>query len=220
MYVVIIGGGKIGYHLSKALLGVGHEVFIIERDARKVQRIRDELGNLVLKGDGSEPNVLSEAGLSRANLLVAATGSDEDNLAACQLAKESFGVGGVISVITDPENEVLFRLLGINLTVSSTQVILGQIEEDIPSRSEVHVMSVRGSREMLWVEVPLGASVIGIQIQALNLSPDTIINAIIGRDGTLKTVQPDTVIAAYDQVLALAKSDEAEVLLDALTREE
>ena len=132
MYIIVVGVGKVGYHLTRALVNGGHEVFVIDSDAKKVADLVDSFGAIALKGDGAEPSVLSAAGASRANLLIATTGSDEDNLAACQLAMHTYNVGRTISVVNNPENEALFNLLGIDLTVSSTQVILSDIEEELP----------------------------------------------------------------------------------------
>ncbi|HUE76063.1 MAG TPA: NAD-binding protein, partial [Chloroflexota bacterium] len=99
MYVVVAGGGKVGYHLAKALLNEGHEVLIIERDKRKCDHIAEELGSVVVRGDACEASTLAEAGLSRADVVVAVTGDDEDNLVISQMAKKKFDVGRTIARI-------------------------------------------------------------------------------------------------------------------------
>ena len=107
MYIVVIGGGKVGYHLARALLVAGNEVAVIESDVKKAGILFSMLGNMVLRGDGSEPSVLESSGISRADVLIATTGADEDSLAACQMAKQRFGVEKTISCINNPENEAL-----------------------------------------------------------------------------------------------------------------
>ena len=114
MYIIIIGGGNVGYHLTRALLNAGHEVSVIEWDTKKANALADDFGNIILRGDGSEPSVLAAAGVARADVLIATTGNDEDNLAACQLAMTKFHIGRTIARITTPENETLFHLLGID----------------------------------------------------------------------------------------------------------
>ncbi len=87
MYIIIVGGGKVGYYLAKQLVGDGHEVLVIEKDAAKCQQITDELGDIALRGDGCEGTPLESAGTGRADLFVAVTGDDEDNLVVAYLAK-------------------------------------------------------------------------------------------------------------------------------------
>src|SRR5262245_1133608 len=128
MYAIIIGGGKVGFYLAKHMLEDGHEVLVIERDAAKCAGIAEELGDIVLKGDGCEAVTLASAGMGRADLCVAVTGDDEDNLVACQVAKTKFEVPRTIARINNPKNELIFRQLGIDTTVSATSVILAQIE--------------------------------------------------------------------------------------------
>ena len=108
MYIIVVGGGRVGYYLTQALLAEGHEVLIIEKDARVCQGIADELGSVCLRGDGCEVTTLIEAGTDRADMLIAVTGDDEDNLVACQVAKHRFKVLRTISRIKNPRHEVLF----------------------------------------------------------------------------------------------------------------
>ena len=119
MYLVIIGGGRVGYYLSKALLEEGHEIVVIEKDATVCNIINDELGTICLHGDGCEAAVLEEAGTERADMIVAVTGDDEDNLVACQVAKHKFNVPRTISRIRNPKNEILFEKLGIDITIDN-----------------------------------------------------------------------------------------------------
>ena len=111
MYVIIIGGGRVGYHLTRALLYADHEVAVIEREFPRVRVLSTEFGNIAIQGDGSESNVLLSAGIERADVLIATTGNDEDNLAACQIAINLFDVPRTIARINNPENEALFDLL-------------------------------------------------------------------------------------------------------------
>jgi trk system potassium uptake protein TrkA len=217
VYIIVVGAGKVGFHLTRALVNGGHEVFVIDSNAKKVADLVESFGAIALKGDGAEPSVLSAAGISRADLLIATTGSDEDNLAACQLAMHAYKVERTISVVNNPENEALFNLLGIDLTVSSTQVILSNIEEELPEGSPIHVLPIRGNREVLRIEI-LGDTAAGARhLRELDLPPDTTIVALISRDGHLKPLNDETTIEPHDEVIALASADSAEALRELLT---
>ncbi|MGH9201889.1 MAG: potassium channel family protein, partial [Vicinamibacterales bacterium] len=133
MYTIVVGGGKVGYYLARELVGEGHEVLIIEQDPAKCERIAEELGDIVLKGDGCEATTMEKAGFGRADMVVAVTGDDEDNLVCCQVAKVKFSVPRTIARINNPKNEAIFKRLGIDTTVSATAAILAQIEQELPT---------------------------------------------------------------------------------------
>src|SRR3990170_8541375 len=109
MYVIIIGGGKVGYYLSQEVRRDGHEVTVLERDPKRYQLIEGELGDMVTLGDGCEVRTMQEAGMNRADVVVAVTGHDEDNLVICQLAKRKFGVPRTIARVNNPKNEDVLR---------------------------------------------------------------------------------------------------------------
>ena len=219
MYIVLVGSGTVGYHLARALLNAGHEVAIVEQDAKKAMEAADDFGNVVLRGNGSDSSILDAAGAARADVVITTTGNDEDNLAACQLARHRFNVGRTVALINNPENEVLFRLLGIDITVSSTQIIMAQIEEELPTRVQFHLLSVRGNRELVRVEVPPGADVVDKPLHGVVLPSGTSVTALISRDGRLKTLNGETTIEAHDEVIALTSADNAGALLETITGE-
>ena len=144
MYVVVIGGGNVGYYLTKELLVAGHEVVMIEEEPRRARQIADELGSIVVANDGCEGRYQAEAGMGRADVVAAVTGDDAVNLAACQVAKMRFNVPRAIARVNDPKNEKLFRQLAIDETVSPTRSILGVIEHDIPIHDLLHLAELEG----------------------------------------------------------------------------
>src|SRR5688572_23525964 len=109
MYIIVAGGGKVGFYLSKTLIAEGHEVLCIEQDARRAARIGEELGSIVMRGDACEAQTLADAGTERADMFIAVTGDDEDNLVACQVAKAKFNVPRTIARINNPKNEHIFK---------------------------------------------------------------------------------------------------------------
>ncbi len=143
MYIIVVGGGKVGYYLTKTLLVEGHEVLLIERDRQKVDVYNERLGSVVLAGDGAEAATLSAAGAQRADVVIAVTGEDEDNLVVCQMSKARFHVPRAIARVNNPKNETLFQRLGIDVTVSQTEHILKLIEQKIPEKSFVHLLNLR-----------------------------------------------------------------------------
>jgi trk system potassium uptake protein TrkA len=205
MYIIVIGGGKVGFYLAKELLEQGHEVLIIERDARKCAALEDELGENVLQGDGCEVSTMTEAGMGRADVIVAVTGDDEDNLVVCQVAKHKFAVRRTIARLNNPKNEDIFRKLGIDVTVSSTDLILWQIEQVIPSESLVHLLTLRSfGVSFVELDIPPGAPVLGRTLRDLATPADCLL-ALVVRGGT-STIIPsgDTVLEAGDRVIAVA----------------
>ncbi len=132
MYIIIVGGGKVGYYLAKHLHTNGHEVAVIEKDKQKVDRITKELGIVAIQGDGSDASPMTTAGMNRADTVVAATGNDEDNLIVCQMAKKRFGVKRAIARINNPKNEHIFRVLALGIPVSYVDALVKQIEHEIP----------------------------------------------------------------------------------------
>ena len=183
IYIVIVGGGNIGYYLSRALLGQGHEVLIIERDVRKCERLEDELGSCCMRGDGCETATLTEAGLNRADVLIATTSQDEDNLVSCQVAKHRFKVPRTIALVNNPSNDKIFRKLGIDATISVTNTILEHVEQEIPAHPLIHLLTMSGQmEEVVELLITKDSPAVGKSIGQLKLPQDTTI-ALIMRDG-------------------------------------
>lgn len=212
MYIIVVGGGKVGYYLAKTLLNDGHEVLIIEKDKRKCDIISAELGSIVQRGDGTDSTVMEEAGMTRAELTVAVTGDDEDNLMICQMAKKKFDVKRTIARINNPKNERIFKLLGIDHTVSVTDLILAQIEREIPAHSLVHLLTLRdASTSFVEAIVPAASPVVGKTIKDLQIPEDCVIPLII-RDGKGIVPHGETVLSAGDEVVAVTTIEHEDVL--------
>jgi len=217
MYIIVVGGGKVGYYLSKTLLSEGHEVLILEKDAKKCEAICEELGSVVVRGDGCEARTLADAGTERADMLIAVTNEDEDNLVACQVAKNKFKVPRTIARINNPKNEALFKKLGIDVTVSSTNLILEHIEEEVPTHPLVHLLTLKGgSLEIVEVKIPQNSSVAGKRMKEIDLPPDSVICLMIGKWGA-QVPSGDTILEAEAQVIAVTRPEAEEALRAALT---
>src|SRR6187431_2751655 len=168
MYIVVVGGGKVGYYLAKELLEAGHELVILEKNNDRARQISDELGSIVLNRDGCEGKHLAEAGANRATIVVAVTGDDEDNLVVCQMAKHHFDVPRTIARVNNPKNERLFRHLGVDEIISPTRMILGSIEQDIPVHELLHLAALgEGELELIEAHLQSGSPAIGKAAQDL-----------------------------------------------------
>jgi len=207
MYVIVGGGGKVGYYLAKTLINEGHEVLVIEKDKRKCATIAEELGSVAMRGDACEAASLAEAGANRADVIVAVTGDDEDNLVICQMAKQRFHVPRTIARINNPKNERIFKLLGIDVTVSHTDLILSQIEQEIPAHPLVRLLKLRhADLEIVEGSVAEHSRVLRKPIKDIQLPPDCIISLVI-RDGKLIIPTGQTVLQTGDEVIALTKTE-------------
>ncbi len=218
MYIIIVGGGRVGYYLAKSLLDEGHEVLVIEKNAKISEAIVNELGSVCLHGDGCETATLAEAGTNRADMLIAVTGDDEDNLVACQVAKHQFKVTRTISRVRNPRNEALFKKLGIDVTVSSTSIILEHIAHELPTHPLVHLLTI-GERglEIVEVTIPPESATVGKQVRELSLPPDSTLALIIRREHKPIVPAAGTVLEAADQIIAVARPETEDNLRAALT---
>lgn len=214
MYIVVVGAGKVGYHLTRSLLADGEEVLVIEKDARKVDRILTELGGAAIQGDGAEVATLQLAGVERADVIAAVTGHDEDNLIVAQVAKRRFNVPRTVARVNNPRNEFIFRELGIDATVSATQVILSVIQQEIPHHALVHLLTLQeGGVNFLQIELTEDSPVVQKPMGQLTLPEHTAVPVLL-RGGKPVVVHADTVFAAHDKLIAVATSSQESLLRD------
>jgi len=217
MYIIVIGGGRVGYYLSKALLDEGHEVLVVEKNAGICEVVNDELGSICVRGDGCEAATLAEVGTDRADMLIAVTGDDEDNLVACQVAKHKFNVPRTIARIRNPENETLFKKLGIDVTISSTNIILEHIAEEVPTHPLTHLLSIRDKGlEIVEVKIPPDSTTVGKPVKELSLPPGSVLSLIIRKERKPVVPTVNTVLEAEDQVIAVTTPESEEALRAAL----
>ena len=206
MYAIVAGGGKVGYYLAKELVEQGHEVLIIEKDGRRCRLIEEELGNVVMEGDAAEASVLAEAGSERSDVVVAVTGDDEDNLVICQVAKKRFNAPRAVARINNPKNEQIFRMLGIDATVSSTDVILGVLEQELPAHAIVPLLRLRhADLEVLDTVLDDRSPAVGRTIGQLGLPADCTI-AVVIRGGLPIFPTAETRLAVGDELIAVTTS--------------
>lgn len=144
MYVIVVGGGQVGINLLKLLQAEGHEVLLVEKESGRYSQLVEELGESVILGDGTELGTLMDTGANRADVLVAATGADQDNLIICQMAKILYYIPKTIARVNDPKNEEMFQTLGVDATVSATRIIGSLIEEKIDPGLAIPLMALKG----------------------------------------------------------------------------
>jgi trk system potassium uptake protein TrkA len=201
VYVVIAGAGKVGWNLARELMAKGNEVTVIESDRSRYLTVEQELEHAIQYGDATELWVLERAGINRADLTVAVTGDDEDNLLICQLAKEKYLCARIIARINNPRNRQFFELLGIQPAVSATDLILRLIEHEVPSYGLVHLLDLRDEQlEIIEIEVSPGAAADGLKVSEVDL-PDGVLIISVLRDGKGFVPKADTVINGGDEVL-------------------
>lgn len=206
-YAIIVGGGKIGYFLARSLINRNYEVLLMEKDTMTYQHLSADLGDVVMLGDGCEPTVLQMAGVERADLVVAATGDDSDNLVVCQMAQHCFRRKRVIARINNPENETIFEKLGISERVNSTGAILNLIGQKL-KRPSVVLMGMLESSDIEVMEIILESDspLVGAALRDLQLPKDTLFISVL-RKGEANIPHADMVFEVDDVIVALIPTE-------------
>jgi trk system potassium uptake protein len=203
MYILIVGAGKVGWNLARELISRGNEVTVVEHNRSRYATVEEELEHAAHYGDGSELWVLERAGIERAEMVIAVTGDDEDNILISQVAREKYGVERVIARCNNPRNLQHFDLLGVRPTVSATDLILRLIEHEVPRYGPLHLLDLPQERlEIIEVEVAQGSLADGAEVKDIGLPEGSLVISIL-RDGTGFVPLSDSVIEAGDEVLVV-----------------
>ena len=203
LYVIVAGAGKVGWNLTRELIGKGNEVTVIESDRRRYLSVEQELEHAVQYGDATELWVLERAGIQRADLVVAVTGDDEDNLLICQVAKEKYLCERIIARVNNPRNLDHFELLGIEPAVSATDLILRLIEHEVPKYGMIHLLDLpQEGLEIIEMVVAEGSEAAGRRVFEITLPEGALIISLL-RDGRGYVPKGDTVVMAGDEVLVI-----------------
>jgi trk system potassium uptake protein TrkA len=205
MYLLIAGGGKVGRNLTRDLLEMGHEVTLVEQNPPRYRILEEEFEHVVQLGDATEMYVLEQCGIARAELVVAVTGDDEDNIIVCQVAREQYGVEKTIARVNDPRNQEAFDLLGIAPTVSSTQMIMALIEHELPEHELVTLLNLRHENlEIAEVMISADSPVAGRMIRDIELPTGARLISV--KRGTEAEIAiGTTTLEPGDQVFAILK---------------
>lgn len=212
MFALICGGGKVGYYLAKSLLVQNLECVLLEKDAARAHMLGDELSDAVLAGDACDPRVLARAGIERADVVIAVTGDDEDNLVICQVAKRRFKAGRTIARINNPKNEAIFIKLGIDVTISPTQLVLAAISTDLPDQGVVHLATLRQyGLELVELTLRSASPAVGHTFTELALPTGSRLLSVL-RKGEAPLYDRSLRLATGDVVLATTRQeDESEL---------
>lgn len=216
MYVIVVGAGKVGYYLTRTLMSEGHEVTLVEKDQPRVQHFTAEFGEAIVAGDGCEVRVMEDAGMSRADCVVAVTGHDEDNIIICQIAQRYFRVPRQIARVNNPENEELFHLLGVTETVASTRIIYSLIDQEVETGESLLLTALkRGKIVIVAVDLPKGSPAAGAMVRNVHLPGECVLAAIV-RENHILLPSGTTELLPGDTVIAVANPEAQQAIRDAL----
>lgn len=203
MYVIVAGGGKVGLNLTRELMAKGHEVTLIENNRRRYTILEPQLEHIVHLGDSTELWVLERAGIERADMVIAVTGDDEDNIIISQVAREKYGREKIIARCNNIRNMEHFDLLDIKPVISSTDLILRLIEHEVPQYGLVHLLKLQAEDlEIIEVEVSAGSPSAGKTVGEIDLPDGGLIIAIL-REGEGIVPSGDTLINSGDEVMLI-----------------
>lgn len=212
MYIVIAGGGKIGYYLVKTLLPYKHKVAIIEPQEELCIKIANELHIPVVNGDGTDLEILSEVELDKAEIFIAVTGKDEDNLIACQLAKRYFGVKRTISRVNNPKNIEVLQRLGVDIAVSSTSVIAELIEQEVDYTGIKTLMRLKSGRLVLSeISITENSPACNKTLKDINIPKDCVLVSVIRGEEVL-IPNGFTELKENDSIIAVSSKEDQQEL--------
>lgn len=219
MYVLVTGAGKVGVNLTRELIDQGHEVTLVESDRHRYLGVEQLLEHQVLYGDASELWVLERAGIERAEMVIAVTGDDEDNILICQVAREKYGVGRIIARVNNPRNRPHFELLGIKPAVSATDLILRLLEHAVPHRNLIRLLDLEAEGiEIIEIGIEKGSPVVGRTVRELGTPERTLVISVI-RDGRGFVPEPDSVFQEGDDILIVLDPEREDDLKKAFGHE-
>jgi trk system potassium uptake protein TrkA len=210
MYIIVAGGGDVGLSLTRLLQEEGHEAVLVEKDPARYAKLSEELGETAILGDAAELGTLMDMGANRADVLVAVTGTDQDNLVICQLAKLIYLIPRTIAKVNDPKNEELFSSLGVDSTVSSTGIIASLIEEKIDAGMAIPLLAFKECGvEIFKTQLSTESAIINKKISQLDLPKDLIIIAAL-RGNQVIIPKGDTVFLPGDTIIMLIREESKE----------
>ena len=213
MYVIIVGAGNVGHYLAHRLFGDKHTIALVEKDRAMCDLIGQELDILVVNGDGCEISILQAAGIERADVLAAVTGSDEDNLVICQLAKEVFHIDRTVARVNDSRNEHIFNELGVDVPIDSTGILARVIEEEVSLSDFVNLVTFRkGKLALVRFDLPAESPIISKKVSEVTLPVESVLLAIVRGDGVF-IPRGDTIFKPQDEIVALTRIGEESAVL-------
>jgi trk system potassium uptake protein len=216
VFVLIVGAGKVGLNVARSLAHLGHEFLIVEQRRTRFDLLRPELEDQLVFGDGTEMWVLEEAGITRADLVVAVTGDDEDNVVIAQLAKHEYHVPKVVGRVNDPRNRPTFDLLEVDATICASAMVISMIQHELPSHQFVPLLSLkRENMEVVEIEVSDDSPAAQLPLRDVRL-PDGVLVATVLRDEDAIVARADTVLMPGDHLLCLLPPGKEKALIRAL----
>jgi trk system potassium uptake protein len=212
MNIIIVGGGKIGYYLTKTLIPYKHKITVVEINNALCEKVSNDLDIAVMNGDGTDMEVLRSVDTDKADAVIAITGTDEDNLVICQLAKKAFNVKNTIARVNNPKNIDVFNKLGVDITVSSTSAIAEIIEQELDHSGMKSLIKLRGGEFVISeIMVQKDCPIKNMNLREIKLSNKFIIIAVI-REEEVLVPNGDTEIHVNDIVIAGSqKRDQSEL---------
>ena len=205
MYVIIVGGGNTGSHLTQILLNEGHTVRVVEERAAVLEKLRTELPvEVVIAGDGSSPTSLEQADIGKALVLAAVTGSDETNLVITSLARFEFNVPRIIARVNNPKNAWLFTPeMGVDVALNQSDILAHLVAEEMSLGDMMTLLKLRkGEYSLVEEKVYPTALACGKPLKDIKLPDECSVVAII-RKNQLIIPHGNTLLEAYDEILAL-----------------
>lgn len=219
MFILIVGGGKVGSYLTRALVNQSHEVVVVEKDERKAKMLERLIDRQVtVVGDGCDPYVLDAAGVARADVVVADTGDDEDNLVVVLLSKKK-SKARCIARVNNPANKLIFDSLDPEdpvTIISSTELILDVLNEHVNAskyRSMLETMHLfgKGNMQLVKVAIPLESPIDGKRLAEINLPHNSVVVAVDRPEhDDLEIPTGDTMLHAGDAMIVIVKNGAAE----------
>ncbi len=220
MHAVIVGAGTVGSRLAWLLLSNGHEIAVVERDRERCKRLEETLGSVAVPGNGTSAVVLTEAGITRADLVVATTSNDDVNLVICRLAKIRFNVPRATSLVNDPDLCDLFGLAGVDTVVDATDLLVEDLHKSALPQGFVRLLPVPGpeARSLLKFTVPANSPAAEKRLRELAVPSSVVVSLVVSLDGEAVVPTGDTTIRAGDEVIAVATDEDREALSRLLLR--
>ena len=218
MNIIIVGGGNVGYHLAQRLSNNNY-IVLIEKEIDVGKKLAGSRNILVIQGDGCNPNVLKQAGVSKTDVVAAVTGNDVDNLVICQIAKDVFKVKRTVAKVNEPKNEKIFYQLGVDVAIDSASIIAKVIEDEVSWEDIITLFTFKkGNLSVVRVDLPENSPAINIPLNEIDISGDSVIVGVI-RDGDIIIPKSNFVLKVKDEVIAITKVENESNLFRALVGE-